>query len=108
MGEAVAETMNESDWIQMLKALADQTRLRIVKELLAGTFCVNDLAERLNVSQYNVSKHLRVLRETGIVEMEKQGTRHECRLALPFRERMDSNGDVLDLGCCTFRFAELR
>ena len=40
--------------------------------------------------------------------MEKQGTRHECRLALPFRERMDSNGDVLDLGCCTFRFAELR
>ena len=52
--------MTESDWIQMLKALADQTRLRIVKELLAGTFCVNDLAERLNVSQYNVSKHLRV------------------------------------------------
>ena len=49
----------------MLKALADETRWRAVKELPAGPLTVNELSYRLGASQYNISKHLRILREAA-------------------------------------------
>ena len=51
-----------------LKALGDKTRWRIVEVLLGEAVTVSELAERVKVSQYNASKHLRILREAGIVE----------------------------------------
>jgi DNA-binding transcriptional ArsR family regulator len=65
---------------------------------------VNEIARRLHVSQYNVSKHLRVLREAGIIEAKKKGTRKECGLARAFQKRLARDKNVLDLGCCSFRF----
>lgn len=88
----------------MLKALADETRWRIVRELLAAPRTVGELVERLDVSQYNVSKHVRILREAGILETERDGKHVECRVAEDFRKRLTRGGNVLDLGCCTFRF----
>lgn len=88
----------------MLKALADTTRWSIVRELLAAPLTVGELEERLDVSQYNVSKHLRILREAGIVETEREGKHVRCRVADDFRRRLTRNETVLDLGCCTFRF----
>ena len=88
----------------MLKALADETRWRIVRELLSGPLIVGDLVERLDVSQYNVSKHIRILREAGILETKRDGKHVECRVAEDFRKRLTRGGNVLDLGCCTFRF----
>ena len=88
----------------MLKALADDTRWRIVRELLARPHTVGEIVERLEVSQYNVSKHLRILREAGIVEMERNGKHVQCGVAEDFRKRLTRNQTVLDLGCCTFRF----
>jgi len=87
-----------------LKALGDNTRWRIVQELLSQKLIVSDLAERLEVSQYNVSKHLRILREAGIVESVRRGKHIECRIAAEFRRRMAKNKNQLDLGCCVFRF----
>ena len=84
------------------KALGDETRWRIVRELLKGTRTVGELTERLDVSQYNVSKHVRVLREADIVETEKEGKHVRCSVASAFRKRLKHN--ELDLGCCTFRF----
>ena len=88
----------------MLKALADPTRWRIVRELLASPRTVGEVVERLDVSQYNVSKHLRILREAGIVEMERNGKHVHCSVAEDFRHHLTRNQTVLDLGCCTFRF----
>ena len=88
----------------MLKALADQTRWRLVRELLSKSRNVGELVERLAVSQYNVSKHLRVLREAGIVQMEREGKHMRCSVADGFRKKLTRNETVLDLGCCTFRF----
>lgn len=88
----------------MLKALADETRWRIVRELLAAPRTVGELVERLDVSQYNVSKHLRILREAGIVMMERQGKHMRCSVAEDFRKKLTRNETVLDLGCCTFKF----
>jgi DNA-binding transcriptional ArsR family regulator len=88
----------------MLKALADETRWRIVRELLASPRTVGNLVERLDVSQYNVSKHVRILRDAGILETERDGKHVECRVARGFRNQLTRNQAVLDLRCCTFRF----
>lgn len=50
-----------------LTALAAPTRLRIVELLRDGPRPVNDIAERLSLSQPQASKHLRVLKAAGLV-----------------------------------------
>jgi DNA-binding transcriptional ArsR family regulator len=88
-----------------LKALSDATRWRIVKMLLGLERAhVNELAATLQVKQSNISKHLRILREAGIVVSTKEGTVVWCRIVPEFRQRLRDGGNVLDLGCCTFRF----
>jgi DNA-binding transcriptional ArsR family regulator len=96
--------MNEEDhWIAVLKALADRSRLRIVRTLLATPLTVNDLSDKLAISQYNVSKHLRILREAGLVEATKLANRREY--AIPTKYKGDSTGAAfLNLGHLTFRF----
>jgi ArsR family transcriptional regulator len=60
----------------VLKALADPTRLDIFRRIAAGKgpVCVCRLVERFPVSQPTISHHLRVLREAGLVTVEKRGT----------------------------------
>jgi DNA-binding transcriptional ArsR family regulator len=94
----------QTECIRLLKALADDTRWRIVRELLKGTLTVSELTEKLGVTQYNVSKHLRILREAGIVTTEKQGKNLNCTVDLELKQKIDRNHNQLNLGCCTFRF----
>lgn len=53
-----------------ITALAEPNRFRIVELLLSGPLPVNDLVSRLNLAQPQVSKHLRVLKEAGLVDVE--------------------------------------
>jgi DNA-binding transcriptional ArsR family regulator len=64
---------------------------------------VGEIAKRLGVSSYNVSKHLRILREAGLLQVEKNGRTRLYALPASIRGRTDSTG-VLDLGCCSFQF----
>lgn len=100
--------MKTNECIHLLKALADETRWRIVSVLLTEPLTVNELVERLDVSQYNVSKHLRILREAGIVGAERQGRCVECCIVPAFRLRLSQNRNQLDLGCCVFKFDDVR
>jgi ArsR family transcriptional regulator len=63
----------------LFAALADPTRLRLVKLLSRQrdqhALCVNALAGRLGVSQSAVSQHLRVLRGAGLVKGQRRGYR---------------------------------
>jgi ArsR family transcriptional regulator, arsenate/arsenite/antimonite-responsive transcriptional repressor len=59
---------------RLLKALGDETRLRIVALLSHGELCVCHLQEALGLSQSNVSRHLAVLRAAGVVEDRRDGT----------------------------------
>lgn len=68
---------------------------------------VNAVGEKLDLSQYNVSKHLRILREAGLVDLEIKGNQREYFIAEPFRKQLARNQNVLDLGCCTFNFNRL-
>lgn len=58
----------------LLKALADDTRLRIVALLVPGELCVCHIASALDVSQPNASQHLTVLRNAGVVESRRKGS----------------------------------
>lgn len=104
---SIQRLMPSGDCTSILKALADRTRMRLVKVLLAEDRSVNDLSEKLDLSQYNVSKHLRVLKQAGIVDMRAVAQRREYFIAKPFRKRLQREGSILDFGCCTFDFSQL-
>ena len=61
--------------IRLLAALADPTRLAIVRELAGGQpVCACDFDGCCDVSQPTISHHLKVLREAGVVTAERRGT----------------------------------
>lgn len=62
-----------ADFLGIIKALADETRLNILSLLLTHDFCVGALAKRLDISEAAVSQHLQVLRKVGVVKGEKRG-----------------------------------
>ena len=61
-------------------AVAEPRRRQIVDALAGGERAVNDLVEELDLAQPQVSKHLRVLREVGVVEVRGDGRRRLYRL----------------------------
>jgi DNA-binding transcriptional ArsR family regulator len=63
-----------------LQALADPRRLEILELLRDGERPVGELVERLPVSQPAVSKHLRVLREAGLVDVRVDAQRRLYRI----------------------------
>jgi DNA-binding transcriptional ArsR family regulator len=56
------------------RALGEPMRIRLLDRLREGEASVNELAETLGTSQQNVSKHLGVLAEVGILGRRKEGT----------------------------------
>src|SRR5262245_55274694 len=68
-----AATLEVRSVSRLFKALADETRLRIVALLAHGELCVCHIHRALRLSQPNVSRHLAVLRAAGIVEDRRDG-----------------------------------
>jgi len=58
---------------EYLRGLSHPTRIAIIKSLLKGSKCVNNLKELLNVSQPNISQHLAILKSAGIVNCTQDG-----------------------------------
>ena len=99
--------MTGIDCIAALKALGELNRMRIVRLLLKKKLGVNEIAEHLELSQYNVSKHLRILKEAGLLAMEKAGKQRLYTVAPGLKNQLRANANVLELNCCTFRFDKL-
>lgn len=71
----------------VMSALAEPTRLQIVELLRDNPLTVGEIAERLQLRQPQASKHLRVLSEAGIIEMQAVANRRICKLRPdPFKE----------------------
>ncbi len=68
---------------EWLKAMADPTRLRILHALKDGESSVTRLLTGLGCSQANVSKHLSVLRHSGLVGARRDGVNVYYRIADP-------------------------
>jgi ArsR family transcriptional regulator len=64
--------MNEAD---IFKALGDPTRLKILECIRKGEKCICEIIPYTSKSQPNVSQHLKVLKNAGIVDERKDGTR---------------------------------
>ena len=92
----------------ILKAMGDETRLRILESLLVGEKCVTDLVQELKCSQPHASHHLRILRDAGLVDGHREG-KQVCYKISPTIQRALANrqGQALDFGCCELRFPEL-
>jgi len=106
-GRRLLPVVDASDCVPALRALAEDTRVRIVGLLMEHRLEVSEIARRLDLSIYNASKHLRILREAGLLDVEKDGRRHLYALREAVRRRA-REGTVLDLGCCTFQFEAAR
>jgi DNA-binding transcriptional ArsR family regulator len=65
-----------------LEILGDPTRQQLVERLRAGPLPVGRLAAGLPVSRPAVSKHLRVMKDAGLVRMTEEGTRNLYELDL--------------------------
>ncbi len=65
---------------QICQALADPTRILLLYRLAEGPQNVGELAAGLNISQPTVSRHLKVLRERGMVTSTRYGATVEYRL----------------------------
>ena len=59
--------------VSLFKALAHPIRLNIIKKLAEGTLCVCELKDDIDFSQSNLSQHLKILRDAGILSHEKVG-----------------------------------
>jgi ArsR family transcriptional regulator len=68
---------------QIMKALAHPTRLFIVNELAAGERCVCEFTDMVGVDTSTISKHLSLLKNAGIVEVDKRGTSMYYSLKMP-------------------------
>lgn len=66
---------------QRFRVIGEPMRIRILDALRDGALTVNELTERLGATQQNVSKHVGVLAQAGIVGREKDGNRVRCYIA---------------------------
>jgi ArsR family transcriptional regulator len=89
------------DLILLLRALGDETRLRIFALLTKAELCVCEIEDILDLSQSLVSNHLAVLRRTGLVESRRDSEdgrwifyRASAAAAAALRERLDALLDV--------------
>ncbi|WP_158893822.1 ArsR/SmtB family transcription factor [Amycolatopsis anabasis] len=89
------------------EVLAEPRRREILDLLRAGERPVGDLVERLTLTQPTVSKHLKILREAGLVEVRQDAQRRWYRLRLeplieidewlrPYRQLWNDSLDALE------------
>lgn len=100
-------TAHADDSLRYLRALGDPDRLHIVQLLRIEPKSVGDICRTLRSPIANVSHHLRMLKEAGIVSAVKRGRFVIYRLNHVVAAA-EAGTHVLDFGCCRVEFAESR
>ncbi|RJQ42746.1 MAG: ArsR family transcriptional regulator [Nitrospiraceae bacterium] len=106
-GSLKSHIASSPSWTTILKALADENRLQIIGALLKQESSVQNLSTTLDMKIYNISKHLKILEGTGLVEKKKDGIHRIYSITSNLRSRLSRDNQVLDLGCCKFTFGDL-
>ena len=78
--------MNEIGPVELFRALADPARLRIVRAVLQAELSVAELVQVLGLPQSTVSRHLKALRDAGLVEPRRDGTSMFYRTGASFAD----------------------
>jgi DNA-binding transcriptional ArsR family regulator len=71
--QALATINTMREFSAITKALADETRVRLLMALANGELCVCQLTELVKLAPSTVSKHMAILRQAGLVESRKDG-----------------------------------
>lgn len=94
--------------VAYLKALSDESRWEIMGVLANATDTMNlgEIARALGLSDYNASRHVRILSEAGLVRVVRDGRFKRISIAPEWRGnwRRAKQPGTLDLGCCRFEF----
>jgi ArsR family transcriptional regulator len=72
--------LTQRECAELFKALADETRLKVLHALFEREQCVSDLMSALRLAQSRVSHHLKILKVAKLVEARRD--RHKIRYAL--------------------------
>src|SRR5690348_9650559 len=80
MARATRPIFDDDRLDSVFGALADPTRRRILARLSTGEASVGEIAEPFAMSLPAISKHLRVLEDAGLLQRERDGRVHRCRL----------------------------
>ncbi|QGJ70955.1 HTH-type transcriptional repressor SmtB [Planctomycetales bacterium 10988] len=103
-GGLVSEELTGSDnCATILKVLADETRLSVLRQLMVKPKRVGELNAQLRLDPCLLSHHLKVLREAGLVQSKREGKSVRYCLS-PQVESMRTVDKTLDLGCCKLSF----
>jgi DNA-binding transcriptional ArsR family regulator len=96
------DSLQSDKCAELLKALGEPLRLRIIDALRDGPKNVSELAGQLESEVVTVSHHLGILRHAGLVERQRQGRFIIYRLAsIAFEPSRGSRGsEHINLGCC--------
>jgi len=92
-----------ADATEVLKILADPTRLGLIEKLLDGERCVAALTDAMGLRQPRISHHLGILRRAGLVQNRRAGKKVFYRLSR--RWLLDSPRPRLDLGSFHLEFS---
>lgn len=84
--------------VDILKAVAHPVRLGVVALLYQQPRNVGEISEKLDVGQSTVSQHLRVLRMSGLVDVEREGAHAVYHITEPYLEELLK---CLDKWCAT-------
>jgi ArsR family transcriptional regulator, arsenate/arsenite/antimonite-responsive transcriptional repressor len=84
------------DILDVLKAIGDETRIRILNALRKDVLCVCDLEKILDISQSNASRHLAILRRTQLITGEKKAQWVYFRLNRTLIDRHPFLREILD------------
>lgn len=68
---------NYNECAELFKAIAHPVRLKILKELKNGKKCVSDINELIDISQPNLSQHLKILFKDKLIDYTEEG-KHRC------------------------------
>lgn len=91
--------------IELLKAMSDETRFKIIEFLLEGEKCVCEIFPYVKRTQSTVSIHLGNLEEAGVLESRREGKKifykiKDKRVCDIFKALGNSKGKILKQGCC--------
>ncbi len=62
-----------AEYVPVIKAVSDETRLKIIDMLSCGEMCACDILEEFSISQSTLSYHMKILTESGLVNAVRDG-----------------------------------
>ena len=97
--------MTMKEHIELLKALADDTRFKIIEYLLGGEKCVCEIFPYVKRTQSTVSTHLGNLEDAEVLESRREGKRifykiKDKRVCDIFKALGNPKGKILKQNCC--------